>query len=132
MNRENLYQLHVSGNVLCVQLRHIWSKQVVRKVFADVKVAVSEIQHLPWAAYVDMRDWIMPTMEAQEDFQLIYDWCAANNQTHEATVCKFAMQERIVRESSSYDPEFHFYTQQPEQAEAWLRQQGFDFTLPDF
>ncbi|GGD49124.1 hypothetical protein [Lacimicrobium alkaliphilum] len=132
MDQENLYQLHVSGNVLCVRLRHVWSKQVVKKVFAELKEVVSDIQHQPWAAYVDMRDWIMPTMEALEDFQLIYDWCAEHNQTHEATVCKFAMQERIVRDNSSYDPAFHFYTQQPKSAHAWLEQQGFHFTLPTF
>ncbi|WP_088329874.1 hypothetical protein [Lacimicrobium sp. SS2-24] len=132
MNNERLYQLHVSGNVLCVKLRHIWSKQVVKKVFGEVQQAVADITDEPWAAYVDMREWIMPTIEALQDFQLIYDWCAQNNQTHEATVCKFAMQERIVRESSGYDPEFHFYTQSPAEAQSWLLAQGFTFSLPPF
>ncbi|QJR80687.1 hypothetical protein CA267_007785 [Alteromonas pelagimontana] len=131
-NRKELYQLDVIGNVLCVRLCGVWSTPVVKTVFKEVQEAVKEIKHAPWAAYIDMRDWIMPTMEALEHFQMIYDWCALNNQTHEATVFKFAMQERIIRQSSSYDSDFHFYTKTPAHAEKWLLQKGFRFTLPTF
>lgn len=123
------YQLHVIDKVLYVRLSGIWTKQLVKTVFSEVQKAVDDIRHQPWAAYVDMRDWIMPTMEAMADFQRIYQWCSVNNQTHEATVYKFAMQERIIKHNSSYEPEFQLYTKCPLEARQWLTQKGFPVSL---
>ncbi|GAB3028500.1 hypothetical protein [Bowmanella dokdonensis] len=130
MRQEDLYKLEVVGQVLFVRLTGVWSASTVRKVFAEVQVKVAPIQDKPWAAYVDMRNWIMPTLEAQQGFAQIYEWCAANNQTHEATVCKFDMQKRIVGEVSSYDTQTQLYTQNPRAAIDWLNEKGFACQLP--
>ncbi|WP_416307918.1 hypothetical protein [Neptunicella sp. SCSIO 80796] len=130
MPRRDLYQMDVVGRVLCVKLKNIWTKGIVKQVHHEVQVLVKDIQHEPWAAYVDIRDWIMPTMEALEGFQRIYDWCAENNQTHEATVCRFDTQKHIIGDVSSYEPEFHFFTQRSADAAQWLTQHGFEFDLP--
>ncbi len=131
MNSNELYKLEVIDRVLYVRLSGIWPRQLVKTVFEEVQEKVKHITDQPWAAYVDMRNWIMPTMEAMEDFQLIYDWCEQNNQTHEATVFQFAMQERIIRDSSSYESEFQLYTKKPEEAIKWLAEKGFSFSLPE-
>jgi hypothetical protein len=131
MLRANLYYMEVVNRVLCVKLNGIWTKANVKVVFADCQRQVAKIQQQPWAAYIDIRDWIMPSMEAMEDFQLIYDWCAQNNQTHEVTVCRFDLQKNIIGDVSSYSEDFHFYTQETVDACNWLNQKGFIFSLPE-
>ncbi|WP_438864699.1 hypothetical protein [Neptunicella sp.] len=131
MPRTDLYQMGVVGRVLCVKLKSISTKALVEQLLDEVQYLVKDIQHEPWAAYVDIRDWIMPSMEALNGFQGIYDWCADNNQTHEATVCRFDTQKNIIGDVSSYEPEFHFFTQNAQEAVQWLNQQGFEFALPD-
>ncbi|MCF2949108.1 hypothetical protein L0668_13380 [Paraglaciecola aquimarina] len=131
-SRQNLYQLQLVGNVLCVELNNVWSKGTVKKVLAETQDLVDGITHQPWAALVDIRNWIMPTFEAFDDFQLIYDWCAANNQTHEVTLCRFEMQKNIIANVSNYDTDHQFYTHTPELAEKWLTDNGFTFLLEDW
>jgi len=127
--KPDLYQLHLVGNVLCVEMNSVWSKGTVKKVLADTQQLVDAIKHQPWAAIVDIRNWIMPTFEASEGFQEIYDWCAANNQTHEVTLCRFEVQKNIIGDVSNYDVEHQFYTQNPKDAEQWLVNKGFNFSL---
>ncbi|MDN4503586.1 hypothetical protein QX776_14325 [Alteromonadaceae bacterium BrNp21-10] len=124
-----VYQLELVGNVLCVRLNNVWSKGTVKKVLEETQELVDGIKHQPWAALVDIRNWIMPTFEAFDGFQLIYDWCAANNQTHEVTLCRFEMQKNIIENVSNYDIEHQYYTQSPEEAEQWLLNKGFNFSL---
>jgi hypothetical protein len=107
----------------------VWSKGTVKKALEETQVLVDGIKHQPWAAIVDIRKWIMPTLEAFEGFQLIYDWCAANNQTHEVTLCRFDVQKNIIGDVSNYDTEHQLYTQKPELAEQWLVNKGFIFSL---
>lgn len=130
MLRPGMYQMEVVNRVLCVKLNGVWTSGVVDAVFADCQNQVEKIKHTPWAAYVDIRDWIMPSFEAMQGFQNIYTWCAQNNQTHEATVCRFDSQKHIIGDVSSYEPEYHFFTQKSQEAQAWLNKQGFDFSLP--
>lgn len=130
MAKSELYQLELVDKVLCVKLLNIWSKSLVNQVHLEVQELVKDIKCEPWAAYVDMRDWIMPTIEAFDSFQQIYDWCAQNNQTHEATVCRFDTQKRLIGDFSSYSPEYHYFTQSPSEAFAWLKTQGFLTQLP--
>tara|TARA_R110000751_G_scaffold15290_1_gene49297 strand:+ start:127312 stop:127668 length:357 start_codon:yes stop_codon:yes gene_type:complete len=106
----------------------VWSTSTVKKVLKDTQELVDAIKHQPWAAVVDIRNWIMPTFEAFEGFQEIYDWCAANNQTHEVTLCRFEMQKSIIGDVSSYNAEHQFYTQSLEEAEQWLVNNGFTFS----
>ena len=129
---QGLYQLQLVGNVLCVKMNNVWSKGTVKKVLAETQELVSDIKHEPWAAVVDIRNWIMPTFEAFDGFQLIYDWCAANNQTHEVTLCRFEMQKKIIGDVSQYDEEHQLYTQTPADAEQWLVSRGFTFSLQDW
>jgi hypothetical protein len=129
---QKAYQLHLVGNVLCVEMNSVWSKGTVKKVLTDVQELVKDIKHQPWAAVVDMRNWIMPTFEASDGFQLIYDWCAVNNQTHEVTVYRFGMQQSIIGDVSSYDIQHQFYTQKIEDAEKWLVDKGFTFSLKEW
>ncbi|MCC2616803.1 hypothetical protein LJ739_11175 [Aestuariibacter halophilus] len=128
---DDLYKLKLSGNVLCVSMRGVWPKTLINTIFEQTRALVKDIRHEPWAALVDMREWIMPTMEGQESFQAIYDWCAANNQTHEATVCSFDLQKRIVSESTSYDANTQVYTRTVEEAARWLVDKGFTFSPKD-
>ena len=109
--KNSVYQLELVGNVLCVRLNNVWSKGTVKKVLEETQELVDDIKHQPWAALVDIRNWIMPTLEAMGGFQEIYDWCAANNQTHEVTLCRFDTQKHIIDNVSSYDEEHQFYTQ---------------------
>jgi hypothetical protein len=125
---QGLYKLHLVGNVLCVEMNNVWSKGTVKNVLSETQELVKDIKHRPWAAVVDIRNWIMPTFEAFEGFQLIYDWCLANNQTHEVTLCRFEMQTKIIGDVSSYDSEHQFYTQKIEDAEQWLVNKGFIFS----
>lgn len=127
--KQGLYQLHLVGNVLCVEMSSVWSKGTVKKVLEDTQELVDGIKHQPWAAVVDIRNWIMPTLEAFEGFQLIYDWCAANNQTHEVTLCRFEVQKNVIGDVSNYDIEHQLYTQKVEDAEQWLVKKGFTFSL---
>jgi hypothetical protein len=127
--KQGLYKLHLVGNVLCVEMNSVWSKGTVKKVLEETQELVDGIKHQQWAAVVDLRNWIMPTFEAFEGFQLIYDWCAENNQTHEATICRFELQKSIIGDVSNYDSEHQFYTQKPEDAEQWLVNKGFTFSL---
>lgn len=127
--QKGLYQLHLEGNVLCVEMNSVWSKGTVKEVLEETQQLVAGIKHQPWAAVVDLRNWIMPTFEAVEGFQLIYDWCAANNQTHEVTICRFEMQKNIIGDVSNYDIEHQFYTQNIEDAEQWLVSKGFVVSL---
>ena len=130
--QQELYQLHLVGNVLCVEMNSVWSTSTVKKVLKDTQELVDGIKEKPWAAIVDIRNWIMPTFEAFEGFQEIYDWCAANNQSHEVTLCRFDVQKSIIGDVSSYDTEHQFYTQSPEQAEQWLLDKGFTFSLENW
>lgn len=130
--KQDLYQLHLVGNVLCVEMNNVWSKGTVKKVLAETQELVDGIKHQPWAAVVDIRNWIMPTFEAFEGFQLIYDWCAANNQTHEVTLCRFEMQKKLIGDVSNYDKEHQFYTQNTEDVEQWLVDKGFTFSLKEW
>ncbi|MGO4890733.1 hypothetical protein [Flavobacterium sp. W21_SRS_FM6] len=130
MIRKNTCSMEVSGQVLCVKLRGVWTKNTVREVLADCQNQVQEIKHLPWAAYVDIRDWVMPSLEAMEGFQQIYDWCWANGQTHEATVCRFELQKSIIGDVSNYSEEYHFFTQESAAACNWLEEKGFPVLLP--
>ena len=129
---QGLYQLHLVGNVLCVEMNNVWSKGTVKKVLTETQELVDDVKHQPWAAVVDIRNWIMPTFEAFEGFQLIYDWCAANNQTHEVTLCRFEMQKKIIGDVSNYDSDHQFYTQRTEDAEQWLVNKGFTFSLKEW
>lgn len=128
-SKQRLYQLHLVGNVLCVEMNSVWSKGTVKKVLEDTQELVDGIKHQPWAAVVDIRKWIMPTLEAFAGFQAIYDWCAANKQTHEVTLCRFEVQKNIIGDVSNYDTEHQLYTQKPEDAEQWLINKGFTFSL---
>ncbi|MFT2089567.1 hypothetical protein [Paraglaciecola sp. 2405UD69-4] len=128
----NVYQIHLVGNVLCVEMRSVWSRGTVNKVLAETQELVAEIKNQPWAALVNIRDWIMPTLEALEGFQNIYDWCAANNQTHEVTLCRFDTQKNIIGDVSKYDAEHQLYTQSPEDAAKWLTDKGFTFSLKEW
>lgn len=128
----NVYQIHLVGNVLCVDMRNVWSTGTVKKVLAETQGLVAGIKHQPWAALVNIRDWIMPTIEALEDFQNIYDWCAANNQTHEVTLCRFDTQKNLINDVSNYDSEHQLYTQSTEEAEKWLIEKGFNFSLKEW
>ena len=130
--KQDLYQLHLVGNVLCVEMSSVWSKGTCKKVITDVQELVDSIKHQPWAAVVDLRNWIMPTFEASEGFQLIYDWCAANNQTHEVTICRFEVQKSIIGDVSSYDKEHQLYTQRLEDAEQWLIKKSFTFSIKEW
>ncbi|KXI27482.1 hypothetical protein [Paraglaciecola hydrolytica] len=130
MLRPDLTEIEVVGQVLCVKLKNVWTKGFVAQVDNHCQELVQSIKHQPWAAYIDIRDWIMPSIEALDGFQRIYDWCAQNNQTHEATVCRFDTQKQIIGDVSSYTPEFHYFTQQSAEAVIWLNKQGFEFTLP--
>ncbi|MFT6899210.1 MAG: hypothetical protein ACJA13_003643 [Paraglaciecola sp.] len=130
MAKDELYHLELVGKVLCVKLTNVWSKSLVDQVYSEVQERVNDIKHEPWAAYVDMRNWIMPTFEAFDSFQKIYDWCAQHNQTHEATVCTFATQKRLIGDFSPYTDDFHFFTQTPSAAQDWLNLQGFPLILP--
>lgn len=127
--KQGLYQLHLIGNVLCVEMNSVWSKGTVKQVLKDTQALVDGIKDKPWAAVVDIRNWIMPTLEAFDGFQEIYDWCAANNQTHEVTLCRFEVQKNLIGDVSSYDTEHQFYTQSPEEAEQWLVNKGFTFSF---
>ncbi|MEP7702569.1 hypothetical protein [Paraglaciecola sp. 25GB23A] len=131
MLRANLYYMKVVDRVLYVKFSGIWTKSNVKAIFADCQRQVSTIKHQPWAAYIDVRDWIMPSMEAMDDLQQIYDWCLANNQTHEATICRFDMQKNIIGDVSNYGADFQLYTQEPAEACRWLEQKGFTISLPD-
>ncbi|GAA0368689.1 hypothetical protein GCM10009092_36210 [Bowmanella denitrificans] len=124
------YQMQVINQVLYVRLFGVWSSAVVSKVMQQLPELISPIEHQPWAALVDMRDWIMPTMEALSGFDQIYQWCLAHNQTHEATVCKLEMQRRLVADVSSYNQASQLYTPSIDKAVSWLNQKGFTFELP--
>jgi hypothetical protein len=128
--RHDLIEIRIVGNVLCVKLKNNWTKSFVNQVDIECQQLVKTIKHQPWAAYIDIRDWIMPSIEALEGFQHIYDWCAQNNQSHEATVCRFDTQKQIIGDVSSYAPEFHYFTQKSSEAVDWLNKQGFEFELP--
>ncbi|WP_158965797.1 hypothetical protein [Paraglaciecola sp. L3A3] len=130
-SNSSLYQLHLIGNVLYVELNNVWSKGTVEKVLAETQSLLVDVKNKPWAAVVDIRNWIMPTFEAFDGFQLIYDWCAANNQTHEVTLCRFEMQKNIISNVSNYDAENQLYTHNAEDAEQWLLNKGFDFSLKE-
>lgn len=123
--------MEVVGRVLCVRLKNIWTKKFVEQVFIECQRQVAHLTDQPWAGYIDIRDWIMPSPEALEGFQMIYDWCADNNQTHETTVCRFDTQKQIIGDVSGYAPEYHFFTSAASSAEQWLNQRGFNFSLPD-
>ncbi|MEO9943836.1 hypothetical protein [Paraglaciecola sp.] len=128
----NVYQLHLVGNVLCVEMNNVWSKATSKKALAEAQELVADIKGEPWAALVNIRNWIMPTLEALDDFQYIYDWCAANNQTHEVTLCRFDTQKHIIGDVSNYDGEHQLYTQSPEDASNWLVEKGFNFSLKEW
>jgi hypothetical protein len=130
MARDELYRLERVGKVVCVKLTNVWSKSLADQVYSEVQELVQDIKHEPWAAHVDMRDWIMPTIEAFDSFQKIYDWCAKNNQTHETTVCTFATQKRLISDFSPYTDDYHFFTQKPSAAQDWLNSRGFPLILP--
>ncbi|MBC3766328.1 hypothetical protein [Neptunicella marina] len=130
MRVEDYCQMELVGRVLFVKLHKVWTRNIVDKVLAEVQQTVVNIQDEPWAACVDIRQWIMPTPDALSGFQLIYDWCIEHNQTHEVTVCRLQAQANIIGDVSQYDPEFHYYTQDPEEAVLWLNQQGFQCALP--
>lgn len=131
MAKDELYRLELVGKVLCVKLTNVWSKSLVDQVYGEVQELVKDIKHEPWAAYVDMRNWIMPTLEAFDSFQKIYDWCGQHNQTHEATICSFATQKRLVGDFSSYTDDCQLFSQTPAAAQTWLNAKGFVFILPD-
>ena len=130
MLRPDLIEMQLVERVLCVKLKKVWTKSFVELVEAECKQLVEPIKHEPWAAYIDIRDWIMPSIEALEGLQRIYKWCSQNKQSHEATVCRFDLQKHIIGDVSSYAPEYHYFTQSVAQACLWLKQQSFEFVLP--
>lgn len=131
MLRRDLIEIQVVERVLCVKLKNVWTKSFVEQVAEETKLLVQNIKHEPWAGYIDIRDWIMPSMEALEGFQRLYDWCAENNQTHEVTICRFDTQKQIIGDVSSYAAEYHYFTQSGAEACLWLNNKGFEFARPD-
>lgn len=130
MQVEDYCQMTLVNRVLFVKLHKVWTRNIVTKVLSEVQQLVADIHNEPWAAYVDITEWIMPTPDALSGFQLIYDWCIEHNQTHEVTICRLKAQSNIIGDVSQYDPEFHFYTQNAEEACQWLNQQGFHCQIP--
>ena len=55
-------------------------KATIKKVLEKTQELVNVIKHQSLAAVVDIRNWFMSTFEVFEGFQLICDWCAANNE----------------------------------------------------
>ncbi len=125
--------MYSQNNLLYVKLTGVWTKTTASRVLNDLKQIVAPIQHAPWAALVDMRDWIMPTVDAMSAFEEIYQWCIENNQTHEATICRPSLQQQIVKSVSDYNQETQLYCAEPDEAVAWLKSKGFTAaSQPDF
>ena len=126
------FDMFVNERVLYVKLRGVWTPEITKTALLQVQRHMLPLCNQPWAAYVDMLDWIMPSIEAMNGFAEIYQWCIDHNQTHEATICKFSMQRQIVQNASDYNQDTQIYTSSPAEAVTWLNNHGFSALVPGF